>query len=69
MRLGCGDGNCLVDGKATGQHTNGGCQCRREVRREGLERWAKVAEDRLELLEAAEAGGCTPIASIGTLRR
>jgi hypothetical protein len=24
---GCGDGYCIVTGKATGQHTNGGCRC------------------------------------------
>ena len=24
---GCGDGYCIVTGKAQGQHTNGGCRC------------------------------------------
>lgn len=24
---GCGDGYCIVTGKAEGQHTNGGCRC------------------------------------------
>ena len=24
---GCSDGNCIVKGKAKGQHTNGGCRC------------------------------------------
>lgn len=24
---GCGDGYCLVTGKAKGMHTNGGCHC------------------------------------------
>jgi hypothetical protein len=24
---GCGDGFCLLKGKAVGQHTNGGCRC------------------------------------------
>lgn len=24
---GCSDGYCVITGKATGQHTNGGCRC------------------------------------------
>ncbi len=24
---GCSDANCIVRGKTTGMHTNGGCQC------------------------------------------
>jgi hypothetical protein len=24
---GCGDGYCIIKGKASGQHTNGGCRC------------------------------------------
>jgi len=24
---GCGDGYCIIRGKAKGQHTNGGCRC------------------------------------------
>lgn len=24
---GCGDGYCIIKGRANGQHTNGGCRC------------------------------------------
>lgn len=24
---GCGDGYCVIRGRASGQHTNGGCRC------------------------------------------
>ncbi len=29
--LGCGDGYCLLAGKRSGQHTNGGCHCLADV--------------------------------------
>lgn len=33
---GCGDGYCLVTGRAKGMHTNGGCRCWQEKYRAQL---------------------------------
>ena len=30
---GCSDGNCIFQDNRKGMHTNGGCQCERELRR------------------------------------
>lgn len=49
---GCSDGNCKVAGKATGQHTNGGCRCLRYP--EDRERFQKALADLKAKLAEAE---------------
>lgn len=49
-RLGCSDGYCIIAGKATGMHTNGGCHCL--MRGDPMER-ARVAQALRLLREAA----------------
>ena len=39
----CSDGYCDLAGRATGQHTNGGCQCLREIRNPRLRAWLRNA--------------------------
>jgi hypothetical protein len=47
----CGDGYCLVTGKATGQHTNGGCRCwMNKMTAQRVMRAARLLRDDLETL-------------------
>lgn len=49
---GCGDGYCLVRGKAKGQHTNAGCRCwRDQMTAQRMMRAARILRDGLEELK------------------
>lgn len=46
---GCGDGYCLVTGKAKGMHTNGGCHCfKNQMKAQLVMRAARRLRDALE---------------------
>jgi hypothetical protein len=48
---GCGDGHCLVTGKAKGQHTNAGCRCYADkMKAQLVMRAARGLRDDLETL-------------------
>lgn len=46
---GCGDGYCLITGKAKGMHTNGGCHCYRDKNR--AQRFMRIVRKMIDSYE------------------
>ncbi len=52
---GCSDGYCVITGKASGQHTNGGCKCGVYEGSRGINRLLQMAHS-LALRALAQGG-------------